>query len=100
MDFDQLSKLPYVSKRPTDGRGVYLTSYWDHENREWIFYMEVQPGELGRIAGGQPVRASYYGKEAAEPSRDLALPLSTLVLRQLSFPSLMGPLHSIEADIH
>lgn len=100
MEQEQLRKLPYLTHIPTDGRRIPLTSYWDPANADWIFHLEVRKGELGRLKGGEPVRAEYFAPSGADNTRDLELALSTLIMRNLSFPQLIRPLQSIENDVH
>ena len=97
---EQLAKPPYVQHVPTDGRQVLLAPYWQEDIGEWIFYVEVAPGQLGPLMGGAPVRADYLGRVAADPLTDFEVPLSTLIVRHLSFPPVMDALHALETDIH
>lgn len=96
----ELSKLPFVRNAPDDGRVVALQSCFDHSSREWYLYVPVRPGELGRMAGGEPVSGSYYSTTAVDTTRDLEFPLGTLVTQHLSFPKVLRSYNKLENDVH
>ncbi|MBI1983016.1 MAG: hypothetical protein HYS61_02325 [Acidobacteria bacterium] len=97
---DQLKKLPYLQHIPDDGRIVSLQSYYDHETSDWHLWLPVRPGELGRIAGGEVVTGSYYAVAPADPSRDVELPLGTLLTMRLSFAPALLQFGKLENDVH
>jgi len=96
----ELHRLPFVSHVPTDGRRVVLQSYFSPSDRDWYLYLEVKPGFLGRLGGGEPVYGGYLSTEPANPQTDLELPFSTLVVQHLSFPKVQGRLQALENDVH
>lgn len=96
---EELENLPYVDHMPTDGRQVMLqVPYWDGTG-DWHLYVEVAERVVGRMAGGEPVSGIYFGKTAADPSRDLQLPLGTLLIQHLSFPGVVGRLNQVLSDV-
>jgi len=97
---NELYRLPFVDKPPTDGRRVLLQPYFDTANRDWHLYFEVEPGKLGRIAGGEPVYGGYLSRDIADRNRDIELPFVTLITQHLSFPKVHGRLRAIESDFH
>ena len=96
----ELSKLPYVKRRPTDGRIVLLLPYYDAESKDWIFNVPVAKDELGRLAGGEPVVSSYFATQPAKPDTDLPFVLGTFVAQHLSFRDVADALNRIESDIY
>lgn len=97
---NELHRLPFVDNPPTDGRRVLLESYFDSTARDWFLYLEVEPGKLGRLAGGEPVYGGYFARDAADPTRDIELPFVTLITQHLSFPKVHGRLQAVENDFH
>jgi len=100
MDRSEFSKLPYLTLVPEDGRFVRLSGFFDDISNDWVLIVEVRPGELGRIAGGAPVRAHYYGRRPRDAGSDIEVLLSTLVVQHLSWPKLLRQIEKIESDIH
>jgi hypothetical protein len=96
---DQVLRLPYVEFVPDDGRVVNLSSFYDHIACDWHLYLPVAPGQLGRIAGGETVEGHYYAVTPQDPSRDLELPLGTLITQHLSFPGPLQELAKLENDV-
>lgn len=96
----EIAKVPYISHIPNDGRTIFLLPYFDHGDRDWHLYMEVKPGELGRVAGGESVVGTYFSSKPVDPKRDIYFPLATLIVQHLSFPILAGSLHALELDFH
>jgi hypothetical protein len=96
----EIRRLPFVDNAPRDGRNIVLESYFDSDAREWHLYLEVEEGQLGRIAGGEPVYGGYLSKIPADPSRDIELPFATLITQHLSFPKVHGRLKAVENDFH
>jgi len=96
----ELHRLPFVSHVPTDGRRVVLQSYFSPRDHDWYLYLEVQPGLVGRLAGGEPVYGGYLSTQPANSQTDLELPFSTLVVQHLSFPKVQGRLQALENDVH
>lgn len=97
---EEIGKLPWLESIPSDGRIVVLQPYYDSDARQWHFYVEHAPGRLIRIADGETISGSYYGREAADPDRDLESPLGTLVTRHLSFEAVVGALGRLDSDVH
>jgi len=100
MKEEELRKIPYLTHIPRDGRQIKTTAYYDEPTGEWIFMFPAAPDEIGRIAGGAPVRAEYFARQVADSTRDIELPLSTLICQRLSWPEVMMRLEPIESDIH
>lgn len=96
----EIERLPFVHAAPRDGRRVVLQSYFDADVSDWFLFLEVKPGLLGRIAGGEPVYGGYLSREVADPVRDVEFPLATLLTQHLSFPKIIGRLSGIENDFH
>ena len=100
ISLEELNKLPYVKNQPTSGQVVILRSFYDHQNDDWILFMEAEPGRLGRIKGGEVVSGSYFSERPATPEKDLIFPLGTFITQYLSFPNVAGPLSALESDFH
>lgn len=96
----RLDLLPFVDHVPTDGRVVPLHSYFDPSASDWHLYLEVEPGTLGRIAGGEPVYGCYLARSVADAGRDVEFPLGTLISQHLSFGTVLRQLWELESDIH
>jgi len=60
----------------------------------------VRPGELGRLAGGEPISGSYLSLEVVDRGRDFEFPLGTLVAQQMSFLEVLDQLGKIESGVH
>lgn len=97
---DEFDKVPYVQLRPTDGRSVFLRPFYDHNQEEWVFYVPVRSGELGRLAGGEPVVGTYFSDAVVDESRDYKFALGTFVTQHLSYPDVALSLGVIESDLH
>jgi hypothetical protein len=97
---EEVAKLPYVEIPPNDGRILELRSYYDHEAADWILYLEVRKGELGRIAGGEVVTGSYFAARAADPDRDFPFRVSSVIAKHLSFPGTSTITSRLESDLH
>jgi hypothetical protein len=95
---EELRKLPYVKNLPAPGRAISLRSFWDDRARDWILFLQVAPGELGRIAGGETALGSYFGYVPYDATADLELPIATLVSQYLSFPDVNEVCNSFEND--
>lgn len=96
----ELSKLPYLRTVPRDGRTVPLITFYAPVAADWHLYLMVKPGELGRLAGGEPISGSYLSSAAADPGGDVEFALGTLIVRHLSFVEVLDQLHKLENDIH
>jgi hypothetical protein len=75
---------------------LVLRPYWNAFDLNWHFYIPVRPGELGRIAGGEPVVGSYFASTPADSLRDREWPLGSLIVRHLSFPHVIPALDRFE----
>ncbi len=95
----ELEKVPYLVRMPTHGRAAVLRPFFEPESGEWHFYHPVRPGELGRIAGGEPVVGSYLARDAVEPHRDFPFALGTFVVRHISFPRVVEALDRLQGDV-
>jgi hypothetical protein len=98
--FEELDKLPYVKNKPTDGRSIFLRAFYDHDHDDWILYMEVEPGRLDRIVGGETVVGAYLAARPAVPGKDLDFPLGTFLTQHLSLPDVATSLDALESDFH
>jgi hypothetical protein len=96
----EIEKLPYVVNYPTDNRAVFLKSFYDEDSGDWILFLEMERGKLGQIAGGEPIIGSYFSRVCEAPNRDFEFPLGTFITQHLSLRGLIGPLMSMEEDIH
>jgi hypothetical protein len=96
---DELKKLPYITDLPVDGRLVMVYTYWDDQNDEWILFLEVRPGELGRLAGGEPIVGSYFARRPQDPAKDIELPFATFLSQHLTFPSVVPHISPLTDDI-
>ena len=67
---EELRKLPYVQDVPADTRITLLRPFYDQENQDWILYVPVSDGELGRLAGGEPVVGSYFARQPADQNSE------------------------------
>lgn len=97
---DEFDKVPYVQLKPTDGRVVFLRSFYDHNQEEWVLYVPFRPGELVRLAGGEPIVGTYFSDAVVDDSRDYEFPLGTFVTQHLSYPDVASSLGFIESDLH
>ena len=95
----EFDKVPYVENVPTDGRAIVLQSFYDESEDDWHLYLEVQPGTLGRIAGGEPVIGGYYASVPADATQDIHFPLGSFVAQHLSYPNIVAALGTLQSDV-
>jgi hypothetical protein len=76
-----------------------IQTFWDDQRDDWILFLEVRPGELGRLAGGEPIVGSYLARRPQDPGKDLELPFATFIFQHLTFPSVALHLGKITDDI-
>lgn len=100
LGIEQLSKLPYLRTVPRDGRIVPLITFYEPAAADWHLHMIVKPGELGRMAGGEPISGSYLSPKVAAPSTDVEFALGTLVIQHLSFIEALDLLDRLQNDVH
>ncbi|MBW1728499.1 MAG: hypothetical protein JRI96_17205 [Deltaproteobacteria bacterium] len=100
LPLEEIKKLPYVEVFPRDGRAIFLRSFYDHENEDWILHLEAEPGKLARVAGGETIVGSYFAARPANPEKDLEFPLGTFIAQHLSFPDVASSLEALESDFH
>lgn len=96
---DELNQLPYYDAQPLAGRVVQLRSFYDHDDDEWHLYHPVSEGELGRIAGGEVVRGTYFAERPFDPAADVGFPLGTFVARFASWQDVAIVTGKMETDI-
>jgi hypothetical protein len=96
----ELLKLPYLQTVPRDGRIVPLVTFWEQETADWYLYVVVNPGELGRMAGGEVISGSYVSSRVADPVQDIELSLGTLVFQHLSFVEVLAQFDKLQNDVH
>jgi hypothetical protein len=97
----EIYRLPYVDHVPADGRSVSIqVPYFDDASGDWHLYFRPKAGVIGRMAGGEPVYGSYFGRRAADAQRDLESPISSLVAQRLSFPGLPSVVAKFQHDVH
>jgi len=97
---EQLKKLPYLGSIPRDGRTVPLLTFYEPAAADWHLYLRVRPGELGRIAGGEPVSGSYFAANAVDLERDFEFALGTLIAQRMSFLDILEQLNKLESGVH
>ena len=97
---EQLRKLPYLRNVPKDGRTVPLLTFFRRTAQDWHLYLPVKPGELGRLAGGEPISGSYLASAPADPGIDFELKLGTLIVQHMSFSDLLEQFGKLENDVH
>jgi hypothetical protein len=95
-----VERLPYLRAVPSGGRIAPLLTYYDHEQSDWHLHLPVEPGRLGRIAGGETISGSYIAKTKPEREDDLEWSLGTLVAGQLSFADVLDAESRLESDVH
>ncbi len=100
LEVRELLKLPYLRNVPRDGRIVPLITWYEPTAADWHLYMPVKPGELGRMAGGEPISGSYISSGAADTTGDFEFALGTLVVQHLSFIEVLSELSKLENDVH
>jgi hypothetical protein len=100
LEVPELSKLPYLRTVPRDGRIVPLITFYEPAAADWHLYWIVKAGELGRIAGGEPISGSYVSSIAADATIDFEFALGTLIVQHLSFVEVLPELGKLENDVH
>jgi hypothetical protein len=98
LNADELRKLPYVANPPGPDRAVSLRSFWDDQSREWVLFIDVEPGQLGRIRGGETALGGYFGRVPYDSVTDLEFPIATLISQYLSFPDATEISAALEND--
>jgi hypothetical protein len=77
-----------------------VLTFYEPAAGDWHLYLRVRPGELGRIAGGEPVSGSYFAANAVDPERDFEFALGTLVAQRMSFLDILEQLNKLESGVH
>src|SRR5438094_453823 len=96
----ELLKLPYLRTIPRDGRIVPLITFYEPAAADWHLYLVVRSGELGRMAGSEPISGSYVASGVADAAIDFEFALGTLVVQYLSFVEVLGQLDKLQNDVH
>lgn len=84
---EELTKVPYVTHIPTDGRSVCLQPFFDNKDNSWKQFVP-HGSELTWIYA-EPIESSYFSETVADARRDVYVKLSDIIARYFSYQPAM-----------
>lgn len=95
---DELSKLPYLSHIPKDGRIVPIQTYYDHANGQWLTWI-VHKGALQQLRCIDLCHGMYVSTNPVSPDTDYPMPFAEIILRHFCTPKISDRMHQASQDL-
>lgn len=95
---DQISKLPYLTYAPADGRVVPVRTYYDHVHKRWLMWV-VRDGKLQELPVSDLCHGVYIADEPVSPDRDHHLPFAETVMKHFCTPEIADRMNQASQDL-
>jgi len=97
---DVISKIPFITRPPKDGRALIILPFYAHETKEWVKYLVSISGDLLPIKVIDLIEGLYISETPINPVKDYYYFLATFVFQHLSFPRVSQRLLEQAKTVH
>ena len=94
----ELSKLPYLTHVPDDGRMIPLQTYYDHSENCWRTWI-VANKKLQEIRVINLCDGTYVSEKPVSPNKDYRIPFAEIVMKHFCTPEIFERTNQATQDL-